>query len=50
MKKIRNWLLIKKYPWLQCRNVWNGKKLGYDFTWLDDMPIGWRIAFRYEYG
>lgn len=45
MRKIKNWLLIKKYPWLQCRNVWNDKKLGYDFTWLDDMPQGWRKAF-----
>ncbi len=45
MRKIKNWLLIKKYPWLQCRNVWNNEKLGYDFTWLDDMPQGWRKAF-----
>lgn len=45
MKKIKNWFLVKKYPFLQCRNVWSGKKLGYDFTWLDDMPQGWRKAF-----
>lgn len=45
MKKIKNYLLVKKYPWLQCKNVWNGKKLGYEFTWYDDIPQGWRKAF-----
>ena len=43
--KIKNWLLIKKYPWLQQKNAWTGESLGYEFTWLDDMPQGWRKAF-----
>ena len=43
--KIKNWLLIKKYPWLQPRNVWTNEKLDSEFTWLDDMPQGWRKAF-----
>ena len=30
--------LIKKYPWLQIRNVWTNEKLDSEFTWLDDLP------------
>ena len=37
--------LIKKYPWLQIRNVWTNEKLDSEFTWLDDLPEGWRKAF-----
>ena len=37
--------LIKKYPWLQIRNVWTNEKLDDEFTWLDDLPGGWRKAF-----
>lgn len=33
--------LIDKYPWLKIRNVWSN----YEFTWLDDLPVGWRKAF-----
>lgn len=45
MSKIKNYFLVKKYPFLQCKNAWTGQKLGYDFTWLDDIPVGWRKAF-----
>ena len=40
--------LIEKYPWLQIRNVWSGELVepeDYEFTWLDDLPNGWRKAF-----
>lgn len=40
--------LIEKYPWLQIRNVWTGELVepeDYEFTWLDDLPNGWRKAF-----
>lgn len=40
--------LIKKYPWLQIRNIWTGELLDseyYEFTWLDDLPDGWRKVF-----
>lgn len=40
--------LIEKYPWLQVRNIWTGELLkleDYNFTWLDDLPEGWRKAF-----
>lgn len=40
--------LIEKYPWLQIRNVWTGELVepeNYEFTWLDDLPEGWRKAF-----
>lgn len=43
--KIKNWLLVKRYPWLKQKNAWTGESLGYEFTWLDDMPQGWRKAF-----
>lgn len=37
----RNKKLIEEYPFLKiddnCDTI--------DYTWLDDMPIGWRIAF-----
>lgn len=60
--------LIRKYPWLEPRNNWSGKRISvcaghdgeegfwpgdpklhpeynYEYTVLDDMPEGWRIAF-----
>lgn len=37
--------LIKKYPWIQLRNVWTNEELDSEFTWLDDLPEGWRKAF-----
>lgn len=40
--------LIKKYPWLQIRNVWTNMKLDTEFTWLDDLPEGWRKAFSLQ--
>lgn len=42
---MNNQKLIKKYPWLQIRNVWTDKKVDTEFTWLDDLPNGWRKAF-----
>lgn len=47
-----NKVLIEKYPWLEIKR-WddfdpypedNDDNI-YDYTWLDDMPEGWRIAF-----
>lgn len=41
-----NKILIKKYPFLRIRNEWTGKLDDtYEFTWLDDMPKGWRKCF-----
>ena len=41
--------LCKEYPFLACDvNIWTGKKrLDYDYsyTWYDDLPSGWRVAF-----
>lgn len=53
IKEIReyNKALIAKYPWLEIKyyNDFNpyseSKPNRYDWTWLDDMPEGWRIAF-----
>lgn len=47
IRKLNNYFLIKKYPFLLCRNRWNGKPLEdkYSFTELDDMPLGWRKSF-----
>ncbi len=44
-KRICNQKLIKKYPWLQIKNVWTGRSMNSEFTWLDDLPEGWRKAF-----
>ena len=42
-----NKILIEKYPWLKIKNYQNFDPYPeeYDWTWLDDMPEGWRIAF-----
>lgn len=40
--------LIEKYPFLMPYRVVTGEPLedyDYEFTWLDDMEDGWRIAF-----
>ena len=50
-KQIRmyNKRLIKRYPWLRPNADWyTGKILkdyDYEWTWYDDIPRGWRIAF-----
>lgn len=36
--------LIKRYPFLAVKH-WKTGKPYYDFTYLDDMPNGWRKAF-----
>ena len=45
--RIKNYFLVKKYPFLLCRNRWSGKELDdkYAYTELDDMPKGWRKTF-----
>ena len=41
-----NKILIEKYPFLRIRNAWTGELDDtYEFTWLDDMPKGWRKCF-----
>lgn len=50
--KLFNKVLIEKYPWLG-RRVYDDKtdsyipdpEEDYLFTWLDDMPDGWRLEF-----
>ena len=42
--KMKNKQLCKRYPFLIQRD-WNDKPFDYQFTWLDDMPDGWRKAF-----
>ena len=40
--------LLEKYPWLTPYNVWTGEPLedyNYEYTWADDIPKGWRLAF-----
>lgn len=40
--------LCEKYPWLIPTNRWTGEVVedyDYDYTELDQMPEGWRIAF-----
>ncbi len=43
--KIKNFLFCLRYPFWKSRNVFSGKTLGYSFTWYDDIPRGWQIAF-----
>ena len=40
--------LCGRYPFLIPRDGWTGKPLedyGYEYTYLDDIPIGWKKAF-----
>ena len=46
-QKLRYKKLCKRYPFLIVCD-WNGKPLGYEFTYLDDMPEGWRKTFGKE--
>ena len=48
LERIKNWFLCLRFPFLKPRNVWSGDKLddyNYEFTWLDDIPYGWKKAF-----
>lgn len=45
MGRIKNYFLCKKYPFLKMYNAWNGKFMGYKYTWYDDIPEGWQKAF-----
>lgn len=37
--------LIKKYPWLQLKNVWTNEIVDDELIWFDDLPEGWRKSF-----
>lgn len=41
---LKNKKLCKRYPFLIVRD-WNDKPFSYEFTYLDDMPEGWKKAF-----
>ena len=46
--KQENKELLEKYPWLYPVSEYTGKPLeNYDYscTWMDDIPLGWNIAF-----
>lgn len=49
-----NKALVEKYPWLKIKDYndfdpYPEEEMNddqeYNFTWLDDMPTGWRLAF-----
>ena len=46
--KIKNRILVDKFPWLMPVNVWTGKPLedyDYSYTLYDEIPDGWRKCF-----
>ena len=43
-QKLRYKKLCKRYPFLIIR-TWDNKPLNFNFTYLDDMPKGWKRAF-----
>ena len=46
--KQENKELLEKYPWLYPVSEYTGKpreNYDYSFTWMDDIPLGWNIAF-----
>lgn len=48
LRKEYNKNLLEKYPWLTPYNEWTGKpheNYNYEYTWADDIPRGWRLAF-----
>ena len=46
-QKLKYKKLCKRYPFIALRN-WRTDKPFYDFTYLDDMPEGWRKTFGKE--
>ena len=42
--RMRNKTLCKRYPFLIIRD-WKDNPIEEEYTYLDDMPIGWRRAF-----
>lgn len=43
-----NQLLCEKHPWLLPYNAYSGKlpkDYNYEYTWLDELEEGWRVAF-----
>ena len=42
---LQNRVFCKKYPFWRATNVWTNEYEGYDYTWYDDIPEGWRKAF-----
>lgn len=47
-EQLKNWILCGKYPFLIPRYDWSGEIIeDYDYTstYLDDIPVGWKIAF-----
>ena len=50
-KKIKNKKIVKRYPWLLPRNVWDDKlpdDYDYSYSLADCFPDGWRKAFFTE--
>lgn len=45
IRKIYNFFFCLRYPFYKSRNVWSDKFLGYEYTWYDAIPTGWRKAF-----
>lgn len=45
LKYLRNFFLCLKYPFLKIQTDTYPWVSGYDFTWLDEIPIGWRNGF-----
>ena len=45
LRKIHNFFFCLRYPFYKSRNVWTDKFTGYEFTWYDCIPDGWRKAF-----
>lgn len=48
-KYIYNYFLCLRYPFYKVRNVFDDEFLGYEFTWYDDIPTGWRKAFGKQF-
>ena len=44
----KNFFLCTKYPFLKYHD-WTGGFIGYKFTWYDEIPEGWRIAFGRQF-
>ena len=47
-EQLNNWILVVKYPFLIPRYDWSGgiiEDYDYTSTYLDDIPVGWKIAF-----
>lgn len=45
LRKIKNRFVLHKYPFWKIYNMYTGDFIGYESSWYDEIPYGWRKSF-----